>query len=98
MQPGIWFWIAVAVVALIVVLLFRKTGFRIGAEGFGAKVELEGKGEGRPRDEADGSKARAPATKSAEMVARERGIAIGGNASGTFVAGDDNRVDGGRRD
>jgi hypothetical protein len=89
-----WYWWAgMAVVLVVLLLLLRKGGFRLGAEAFGAKVEVEGKGEGTA-----GERAPKPGTiraTPAPATARGKGnIAVGGNATGTFVAGDHNRVDG----
>jgi hypothetical protein len=82
-----------AVLVVLLVLTFRKAGFRVGAEAFGAKVEVEGKG-GEPGAPPASAKAAAPAAGG--TTARGQGnIAVGGNAAGTFVAGQGHRVDGG---
>ena len=89
-----YWWVGLAIVLVVLLLLLRKGGFRLGAEAFGAKVEVEGKGEGIRGGEGE-PKAPHAAPASIQAAARGKGnIAVGGNATGTFVAGDRNRVDG----
>lgn len=88
-QLGWYFWVGAAVVALVLVLVFRRTGFRASAEAFGAKVELEGKGGEKP---AVGPPPAPAAAAGGAVEAKGGGIAVGGDARGTFVAGERNRV------
>ena len=98
MDIGVWFWVAIAAAVVLVVFVFRKTGFRIGAEGFGAKVELEGKGGDQRGGAASPTAASEVSREPVTVEARNRSIAIGRDAKGTFVAGDGNRVSGRRED
>src|SRR5262249_17733298 len=69
---------------------FRRSGFRASAEAFGAKVELEGKGGGG--EKAETVKPGASSGPNPSVSAKGGSIAVGRDASGTFVAGDHNRV------
>jgi hypothetical protein len=79
-----------AVLVVLLVLVYRKGGFRVLAEAYGTRVELEGKAGETPA----APKAEIPAA--AGTTARGHGnIAVGANAKGTFVAGQGHRVNGG---
>ncbi len=103
---GWYWWAGIGLVLVLLLLAFRRSGFRVGAEAFGAKLEVEGKGGGEAtRNAAAGAKpGTEPGAKPAPsepagpgVTARGRGnIAVGGNASGNFLAGERNRSDDGR--
>ena len=97
-----WYWglaLAGLLIVLVLILVFRRGGLRIGAEAFGAKLEVEGKGGGPARDaskpDAEPAVPR-PAAPSGTQVRGRGNIAVGGNVTGTFVAGEHNWADGGR--
>ncbi|MFO1039080.1 MAG: hypothetical protein U1E45_19730 [Geminicoccaceae bacterium] len=92
MEAWQW-WVGIAIVLALALLLLRHSGFRLGAEAFGAKVELEGKGGGEAKPEAAAKKAPGGTGSTSVRATGDRSIAVGGDAYGNFVTGDGNRVD-----
>ena len=81
-----YWWVGLAIVLVVLLLLLRKGGFRLGAEAFGAKVEVEGKGEGIRGGEGEPKAAHATPA-SMQAAARGKGnIAVGRRRNRHVVA------------
>ena len=87
MHDSLYWLIGLAAVAILLIVIFRRGGVRIGAKGFGTEVSLEGKG--AP------DKAPEPAPASGQTHVRATGagsVAAGRDIRGPVVTGDRNRV------
>jgi hypothetical protein len=88
-----------AVVVVVIAFLYRPGAFKAGLKVLGVRLDVEGQAnppgdatpEGKPPPAAAG--ASSAATGPPSQTAGDRSIQAGRDATGTFVTGDDNRID-----